>query len=798
MRKISLIGLLGVSLAIFATCKKNENGDSQKPTPEPPKPVTPTLSVESFSPASGKAGDTVTVNGLGFGTDNQLVWVDFNGAQVRPHETTNAKLKVIVPAQAKSGKIKVSKDTANVFSANLFTVNEVVSNVPYITTFTPTSAKVGETITIKGKLFGTNINVIGVKFGNSLAVKPTTVVDTAMTVLVPSDAETANISLIINNGTAIVSSETFTVIPQEVIVTLTSFTPLAAKVGETVTIKGTNFGTDINAVTIKIGNSNPIKPTTINATTATIVVPSDATTGKISLIKGGKTIVSNDTFTLTPTLTITNFAPSSAGVGDVVTINGTAFGTEANDVLVYFEGAINRPSVKPFEISPNQMKVVVPNLAITGAIRISMPNVPTVVSTQQFTLIPTLTVSDFKAQANTSSILSARAGEIVDIAVTLTVNDANPHDINLYTVKFNGAVPIKPIAVLKLDEYSVNGKRVRVRIPADAKDGKIEVTKTGYKAGISANNFTISPQMPEPQTAVWTERARLARIVTRGSVAFTIGQKGYIACGETNSEKTSSVWEYDPVYNAWTQKAAFGGGNRAYAVAFSTTTKGYVGTGLSDNDVNTSDLWEYDPTANNWVQKANFPSSARAYAVGFAISNKGYVGSGNSSTTVHYDDFYQYDPTGNAWTKVTSILGSRSEAFAFVVDNKAYVGNGYTGSAKTRMSDMYSYDPSTNQWTAKAAFPTNFNAANSYFTANNKGYVGFGYNSTQAGTITGTNKFYEYSPSLNSWTAISDVPVTRLRATAFSINNVGYVGLGVSFVNEAGSVASDFYAYKPQ
>ncbi len=799
MRKISLIALLGVSLAIFATCKKNENGDPQKPTPEPPKPVTPTMTVESFSPTSGKAGDTVTINGLGFGTDNQLVWVDFNGAQIRPHEISNTKMKALVPAQAKTGKIKVSKDTSNVFSTNLFTVTETTSTAPYISTFTPTSAKTGETVTIKGKFFGTNANLVAIKFGSSAAIKPTTITDTEMTAVVPTDAQTGKISLTFGNGTPILSSETFTVVPP--IITITSFSPASAKVGETVTINGTSFGTDVNAVSIKFGNSNPVKPKTINPTIMTVTVPSDAETGKISVITASATVTINNTFTLIPTLAITSFSPSSAAVGDVVTINGTGFGNNANDVLVYFEGAINRPSVRPFEITPTQMKVVVPELTITGAIRVSMPNVPTVVSMQSFTLIPTLSVSKFTpflAQASTSSITSARLGEIIDIDVSPTSTDSNPLDVNSYTVKFYGAAPVKPIAVLERYDYTSSSKRIRVRIPTDAQDGKVEVGKTGYKSGISEVSFTIAPQMPEPQTGVWTERAKLARIITKGSVAFTVGEKGYIACGETNYEKTSSVWEYDPKYNAWMQKAAFGGGNRAYAVAFSTATKGYIGTGLSDNDVNTSDLWEYDPNANSWVQKANFPSSARAYAVGFAINNKGYIGSGNSNSSTHYDDFYRYDPVGNVWTKIASILGSRSEAFAFVVDNKAYIGNGYTSANMTRVSDMYMYDPNSNQWTAKASYPTNYNASNSSFVVNNKGYVGLGYMSRQSGASTGTNKVYEYSPSTNSWVAIPDLPVTRLRAVAFSINNVGYMGLGVSFMNEVGTVTSDFYAYKPQ
>ena len=85
-------------------------------------------------------------------------------------------------------------------------------------------------------------------------------------------------------------------------------------------------------------------------------------------------------------------------------------------------------------------------------------------------------------------------------------------------------------------------------------------------------------------------------------------------------------WEYDPVTNAWTQKADFGGGPREQAVGFSIGGKGYIGTGY--NGPYRQDFWEYDPATNTWTQKADFGGTARYGAVGFSIGSKGYIGTG--------------------------------------------------------------------------------------------------------------------------------------------------------------------------
>lgn len=93
-------------------------------------------------------------------------------------------------------------------------------------------------------------------------------------------------------------------------------------------------------------------------------------------------------------------------------------------------------------------------------------------------------------------------------------------------------------------------------------------------------------------------------------------------------------------------------------------------------------------------------------------------------------------------------------------------------------------------WTKKRNFPGVARANAVAFSANNKGYVGTGVTSDNQAL----NDFWEYDPESDEWKRVDDFPGgQRARAVAFSISNVGYVGLGISDLN---IFFNDFYQYK--
>lgn len=217
--------------------------------------------------------------------------------------------------------------------------------------------------------------------------------------------------------------------------------------------------------------------------------------------------------------------------------------------------------------------------------------------------------------------------------------------------------------------------------------------------------------------------------------------------------------------DSWIRKADFPGAARNHPYFFSIGNKGYVGGGRIN------DFWEYDPASDIWTEKAAPPFNASyiSLPIGFAIGNYGYV-CGDSARR-----FWQYDPTTDMWTQKALIPDTVNILTTyFVIGGKAYVGAGYNGTSFVDNSTFYCYDTLTNLWTRIADIPFSLAWATG-FTANNKGYL----TGIIKSPITVTNEVLQYDPLANSWTLRANFPDTaRTDASAFSIGNIGYFGVG--------------------
>jgi N-acetylneuraminic acid mutarotase len=238
----------------------------------------------------------------------------------------------------------------------------------------------------------------------------------------------------------------------------------------------------------------------------------------------------------------------------------------------------------------------------------------------------------------------------------------------------------------------------------------------------------------------------------------------------------------------WISKTALDTVGREYAVAFSIGKFGYFGMGQQPNS-NTKfrDMWQYNPETDVWTQMENYPVTGTLSTVGFSIGSKGYVGVGAGSTI-----FYEYDPTLNTWRSRASFIGSaRTNPVAFSAGGKGYVGTGRSSvTPNPYLNDFYQYNPINDTWTAIASFPGSSRSFASAFTINQSGYVGMGFTGT-----TRLKDFFVYQPSTNTWSAIASLPAAaqvRQQATAFSINNRGFAGQGLG-----SALLSDFYEYDP-
>ena len=326
------------------------------------------------------------------------------------------------------------------------------------------------------------------------------------------------------------------------------------------------------------------------------------------------------------------------------------------------------------------------------------------------------------------------------------------------------------------------------------------ITASGATTFCNGGSVTLSATTGN----AWVQKASFS-LSTGNTVAFSIGNKGYIGTGIINGNPVNDFWEYDPSTNVWTQKASFGGAGRGDAVGFSIGNKGYIGTGSST--VEYKDFWQYDPSLNQWTQKADFGGLARHNAVGFSIGGKGYIGTGTKFNNVQfqvlpYNDFWEYDPTTDTWTQKADFGGAlREDAVGFSIGSKGYLGTGTRntgGGTYQDYTDFWEYDPSINTWSQKADFGGGARSAAVGFSINNKGYVGTGrhiYFGTFGWTTQRYNDFWEFDPAANSWinkAAFGGVNGQRDNAVGLSIGGKGYIGTSYFYANY-----NDFWEYTP-
>jgi hypothetical protein len=217
-----------------------------------------------------------------------------------------------------------------------------------ITSFSPASGAVGTTVTISGSGFS---GASGVTFAGTNA-SFTVVSPTQITATVPSGTTSGPISITTPDGSA-TSASSFGVVPA-----IGGFTPTGGAVGTVVTINGSAFTgtTDVRF------NGTPSAFTVVSYGKITASVPSDAVTGKITVITPSGSASTGTNFQVKPT--ISGFTPTSGPVGTVVTINGTGF-AGATAVRIHATAA-------SFTIvSGTQLRATVPAGATTGAISVS-------------------------------------------------------------------------------------------------------------------------------------------------------------------------------------------------------------------------------------------------------------------------------------------------------------------------------------------------------------------------------------------------------------------------------------------
>lgn len=269
----------------------------------------------------------------------------------------------------------------------------------------------------------------------------------------------------------------------------------------------------------------------------------------------------------------------------------------------------------------------------------------------------------------------------------------------------------------------------------------------------------------------------------------------------------------------WIQRADYGNFGRHRATMMAIGNKVYAGTGHLNGDGSDEwykDWWEYDPATNAWGQKADYPGNngnGDQDIVSIGFDDVGYAGMG----WIDGDSFYRFDPQLNLWTQIPAPPGSYNfnNTFPFRIGSKGYFptlfstaffefdssnetwtqlnplpfsGNygiptfaiGEKGYIKNGTA-FYEYKPSVDSWTPRASFPGTYTFRPRGIHQNGYGFIIGG---AQASFTAWGNEVWRYDPATDSWLQMPDFPgATRRWASVCNLNGRVYYGLGTSGTN---------------
>lgn len=333
------------------------------------------ISIAGFTPATVKAGDQLTITGDYLNLVEEVILTDritVAGDDFISHSRT--EIKLVVPAEAQTGKIAVSngaEEPVIVFSAATLTVT-----LPAFTSVTPNPVKAGTNLTIAG----TNLDlVLTVELGGGKVIDADDFVShsaTQIVLAVPEDTKDGKVVMVPASGVEVETADDLIMVVPAV-----SVSPVTLKNGDDITVTGTNL--DLVDHVIFGGNKQGTIRDGGTATQILVTVPDDAVDGVVTFVtKADKEVTGPNLTMIVPAFS--SFSPTSARANTSITLSGTDLDLVTR---VMFTGDIEGTIGTRTETS---LSVTVPVGAKTGKITIITKNGTQVVSAIDFTLLANL------------------------------------------------------------------------------------------------------------------------------------------------------------------------------------------------------------------------------------------------------------------------------------------------------------------------------------------------------------------------------------------------------------------------
>ncbi|MBT32724.1 MAG: hypothetical protein CMO01_23945 [Thalassobius sp.] len=181
---------------------------------------------------------------------------------------------------------------------------------------------------------------------------------------------------------------------------------------------------------------------------------------------------------------------------------------------------------------------------------------------------------------------------------------------------------------------------------------------------------------------------------------------------------------------------------------------------------------------------------------GFNFSNEASFTPSNE-TKVNYWDRQSISFEGQA----------RVNVVGFGVGDLAFVGTGYTASffSSTNYKDLWQYDTGAGSWSVVNSVPENFSGRHqaTAFSIENDAFIGLGINSsgytTNLSSVSSLNDLWKFTPSSDSWSELTPYPGESTASLAIAVTNgKAYLGLGKKYGTDGNSeLINEFYEFDP-
>ncbi len=174
--------------------------------------------------------------------------------------------------------------------------------------------------------------------------------------------------------------------------TIATISNQTTTVGGVVTITGAGFNPRVLGNSILFSNGSTVMATAVLGTTSlSFIVPSNASSGKISVFNSADTsAASSQSINIITTPSLSTLFPTNTGVGRTITITGANFSKVASQNTVLFTGGT---TATPISASESVLKVIIPPGVQSGPVIISIDGVNSNSSNQSLSILTGMNIT---------------------------------------------------------------------------------------------------------------------------------------------------------------------------------------------------------------------------------------------------------------------------------------------------------------------------------------------------------------------------------------------------------------------